>query len=37
MKVSLLDKLFTLISNSLSFGPSALINMPLAITLAEFS
>lgn len=34
MKISLLDKLFTLTSNPLSFGPSALINAPLATALA---
>ncbi|TVY91203.1 hypothetical protein LAWI1_G003629 [Lachnellula willkommii] len=37
MKVSLLDKLFSLTSNPLCFGPSALINAPLATTLAAFA
>lgn len=34
MKISLLDKLFTLSSNPLSFGPGAVINAPLATALA---
>ncbi|KAH8670423.1 hypothetical protein BGZ60DRAFT_450516 [Tricladium varicosporioides] len=37
MKVSLLDKLFTLTSNPLCFGPSVLMNAPLATTLAAFA
>jgi hypothetical protein len=37
MKVSLMDKLFTITSNPLGFGPSAIRNAPLATLLAAFA